>query len=103
MRICNFLDLNSLKLNLPEYDESSWLRARFPYLGNTTQYERNRLSTDAVITPRVIVRRVLFSGDQRIGAEQLLVIARFNLVDHAWLQINDHRSRCQLSYLKKCE
>jgi hypothetical protein len=90
----------SSDLDLPKNDESTQIgtvlaRGTDPIQGNVDRLRANR-----AITPRVIICGVVFARDQGGRIEEISVSASPYLIDHRWLEINYHGTRCKLAHLK---
>ena len=59
-------------------------------LANTVKDKINNLLADGVVTPGVVVGRVLLAGDELLGVEHLVVDAAPDLVNHGGLQVHEH-------------
>ena len=59
-------------------------------LANTVKDKINNLLADGVVTPGIVVGRVLLAGDELLGVEQLPVGPGPHLVNHGGLQVHKH-------------
>src|SRR5690349_16305188 len=57
----------------------------------------NHLLSDGIVTTSIVVRRILLSADEHLRVEQLAIVARANLVDGRWIQVDKERSRHMLA------
>ena len=59
-------------------------------LANTVKDKINNLLADGVVTPGIVVGRVLLAGDELLGVEELPVDASPDLVNHGGLEVHKH-------------
>ena len=59
-------------------------------LANTVKDKINNLLADGVVTPGVVVGRVLLAGDELLGVEELPVGPDPDLVNDRGLEVNKH-------------
>ena len=57
-------------------------------LADSVQDQVDNLLSDGVVTTRIVVGRILLSGDELLGVEELSVRSGSDLVDHGWLEID---------------
>ena len=70
--------------------ESSLTSALVSKLADTIQNQVNNLLADGVVTPGVVVGRVLLARDELLGVKELAVDAGPDLVNDGGLQVHKH-------------